>query len=179
MSGSVRHQDREVTVVSVKVSDGALVSFHEVCLTGQKIASLLLLHLENGTFQLGNEIQDLGRLCGPFLLLHALVENDLFFVLQRLQNFARLIQQRISQGHRFGACEGFLRCCRGPIFCLARLDFRERDGVEPPLDNPLNLHQPLTLFQVIQNEGVQIVRAALDQFPPALKSVDVQGFTRQ
>ncbi len=60
LSGNVRDQDREVTVVSIKISDGTVVSFHEVCLAGQQVASLFLLHLNHGTFQLGKELENLG-----------------------------------------------------------------------------------------------------------------------
>jgi len=39
-------------------------------------------------------------LCRPFLFKHALVENDLLFVLKQLKDLARLIQERVTQRHR-------------------------------------------------------------------------------
>jgi hypothetical protein len=90
--GGVGDENGEVTVIRIKIRGRAPVSFCERIAPCEEVTALLFLHFNDGTFEFSEEIENLGGLRGPFLLPHALVEDDLFFVLQDLEVVARVIQ---------------------------------------------------------------------------------------
>ena len=77
----IRHQNRKVSVVGVEIRNRAFVGLDEVIFAGQEIATVLFFHLENGALQLRQKIENLRRLGRPLLIMHALIELDLLFVL--------------------------------------------------------------------------------------------------
>ena len=145
----IRDQNRKVTVVSVKIRDRAFVSFNETVLAGEEIASLLFFHFHDRAVQFGEEVQDLGRLSRPVLIVHALIEYDLLFVLQRLQNFTCLIEESIAERQSSGWVR--LALGRSAFGFPAGAHFRSRNRVEPFLNDFLNRYHTLALSRVFQN----------------------------
>ena len=72
----------------------ALVGLDESWVAGQDIAALFLLHFISGALEPREEIENLGRLRGPFLFPHPLIQVDLLFALDRLENLAGLVEPR-------------------------------------------------------------------------------------
>src|SRR5205814_9532188 len=90
-------QDRQIGTVGIKICSRALVGFNKTVLAGKKVSTFFLLHLDDRAIEFWQEIEYLRRLTGPVLIVGALIESDLLFVLKRLQNVARFIQKRISE----------------------------------------------------------------------------------
>ena len=131
------------------------------------------MHLQHGALELGQEIEHLTRLRGPLLLEHALIEDDLFFILDRLEDRTRLIEQRVPQTHRFS------RGCwiRGALLVSANV--RYRYIIDPVLDDLLDLHHPFTLFRIVQNEPGEVIDIFSDRFPPPVERSHVIGVGRE
>ena len=155
-----RDENREVTVVGIKISGRSLVGLDEVIIAREQITALFFFHFHNRALQFRQEIENLSGLSCPFLIVHALVEHDLLFVLQRLQDFAGLIEQRIAEGEgTSGACLGGTG---GSAFAAPRVQFRSRNRVEPLLDDLLNFHDALALFRAVENQCRQVFDPALN-----------------
>ena len=95
---------------------------------------------------------------GPFLLAHALIEDDLLFVLERLKNFARLVQEPIAKrAVRFADFREFRRAFGLPI-----VDLRQGDFIQPFLDDFLYFHYALALPRTVQNQHRQFLDPSFD-----------------
>ena len=78
-------------MVDVEITERSSIGFDKSVVASEQVSSLFFVHLDHGAFQLGQEIEDLSRLCRPLLILHFVVENDLLLVLKRLEELAGLI----------------------------------------------------------------------------------------
>ena len=147
----IRDQNGKITVVGVEICDRAFVGFGEIIFAGQEIAALLFFHLDHRALQFRQKIENLRRLGRPFLIMHPLIEHDLLFVLQGLENFARLIEQRIAE--RECASGIHLGQYWHRTFVAAGIHLRDTNRIEPLLNYFLNFDDPLALPRIVENQG--------------------------
>ena len=92
-----RNENGEIAAVIGEGGQRGLVGIRVRFIAREHVTALFFFHLQDGALQLRHEIQNLRGLHGPFLIPHPLILHDLFFVLQRGQNLAGILQDRAPQ----------------------------------------------------------------------------------
>src|SRR5438105_2831130 len=109
--------------------------------------------------------------------MHALVEDDLLFVLQRLQDFTSLIEERIAERGRAGGIRLSLK--RQGAFRPPRVHFRSRNAVDPLLNDFLGFDHAFALSRSVQNQRGQIFDPVSNEVALFFKGRDVFLATAQ
>ena len=128
-------------MVDVEITQRSSIGFDKSVVASEQVSSLFFVHLDHGAFQLGQEIEDLSRLCRPLLILHFVVEDDLLFILERLEDLARLIQHRATE------CSGGQTGAGSAPFAKGRL----RDLLDPMLGKVVCFRHTLALGGTLTN----------------------------